>query len=241
MQKAGSVAYRTLLYDALVTVAASPETNLSEAAVECALSAASPIMLDNLKPPLDTEGASLLLPLITALRDRGCAAKAAQYVLRYRWTAAEPAPTLSALVADMRAQGDFDGVYRLCAMGAEQPPHSVLQAHSSSDLLIQGLSEPRFVFDRGAATDTAWDLRSHLPLLTRWVGLAENFQPIQAVVGALLALTPPGLPEVVDLQLSTVAPSVAHNALLPEQQVSVLLPRLAETNARAALDLLRKW
>ena len=288
-KKPHSEAYRTLIHEALLAVAAStadPAPPLADAAVECVLGARQVVVMRQL--PAGAEGAALLRPLLTALCSRGCVAKAAQYALHYGVQSDEPfgsdsdgverrvdpsdgarytftefeqaygaqarelwvlagqmmrgGSELAALVGAMAAQGDYDGIFNLCAnTKSERPPHSIPHHHSTSKLLLDGLSQPRFVFDRGVPTSTPMDLRSHLPLLTRWVGAAENFEPVQAVVGALLALTPPALGSAVELQLATLYPKAAKAALAPEQQVSALLPMLAEADPRAALSLLRTW
>ena len=103
---------------------------------------------------------------------------------------------------------------------SDGPEQSATQRHTA--WLLSGLSEQRYVFDRGIPTGTEMALRGHLPLLTRWIADAENFEPLRSVVNSLLALTPPALAESVELVLSTLSPKAAQVALPTEQQVSAL-------------------
>ncbi len=137
---------------------------------------------------------------------------------------------------------DYDGIFRLCAKAGkvgDGPEKSARQRHTA--WLMSSLSERRYVFDRGVPTDAEMALRSHLPLFTRWIADAENFEPLLSVVNSLLALKPPGLFESLELVLSTLSPKAAQVALPMEHQVSTLLSRLATADPSAALRLLRKW
>jgi hypothetical protein len=212
-------------------------------------------------PPTELRS-SPIMALLGAMRRRGHAALAAQYVMRYPGELAERLP-LHVLVSDMVACGDFDSCLRLCAnRKVAEPPHSLHEHHSEPDLLLAALSEwPRFVFVGGRPSAQRMSLGAHLGLLARWIGGADNFVPLlQAVVGALL-LPPPtavgqhdhdgakssgggpsleNLAAAIELQLSTVGPAAARRALPAAQQVEVLLGSLAEADAFRALRLLRK-
>ena len=210
-------------------------------AVNLAANAAQPLNLPIKHQP------NLLLPLLSALRARGCTALASQYVMRFGLAGQVG---LHELVGEMVAQGDFGGVFHLCAnRKVDGPPHSLQEHYPGSTLLLQALSAPRYEFRAGAATSQPWEVRRHLPLIQRWICGADDFRPLLcAAVGALLApqspsSQPPALAEAVELQLATVSPAAARAALPPEQHAAAVLARLVEADmgTSAALRLLRKF
>ena len=170
---------------------------------------------------------------------------------------------LRVLVGDLVNAGNFDAVFRLSADARlSRPPHSLAHHYPPALLLKQALAQPRFAFVRGVESTQRWELPAHVPLLRRWIvdeieqaGLggqggwgsgraAVASTTLAMAVSALLDGThcrPPALAAAASLQLGCVSAATATLSLPEAHRVPALLQQLAESEPKAALELLRKW
>ena len=167
-----------------------------------------------------------------------------------------PSLPLHELVGDLVSAGNFDAVFRLSADARlARPPHSLGQLFPPPLLLSQALAQPRFEFVRGLISRKHWDLTKHAPLLRRWIieEIEQSTLP-DGTSSAMLKMAISGLldgtqcqPEsaalsaATALQLGSVSAATARMSLPEKYTVPRLLHRLAETDPKACLGLLRRW